>query len=258
MSKLSKMRLGGEIHGAVRAKIYDLVDVGVTPRQVEAQTIALIKDAGAEPGFTKVKGYKWATCINVGSSTVHGIPTSDKPFVDGDVITVDLGVYYRGYHLDGAFTKVVGTPSSEAKKVVQGGFAALQAALLQVKPGNRIGHISKATEETLKQHKLSPFKELTGHGVGRELHEDPMIPNYLDGVIETTPQIVIGQTLAIEIIYTAGRPELILEEDGWTITTIDDKLSGVFEETVEVTHDGYSILTKPTLSQITKSGKMQL
>jgi len=256
MSKLSKMRIGGEIHGNTRKAIYDYVDIGITPSQVEAKTVELILAADAEIGFAKVKGYNWATCINVNSSTVHGIPTSNTPFADGDVVTVDLGVYYHGYHLDGAFTKVVGTASKEAQLIIDGGLATLQAALEQVKPGNRIGHISRATEQTLKSYGLSPFQELTGHGVGRELHEDPMIPNYLDVVIETTPQIVIGQTLAIEMIYTAGKPELVLEENGWTISTKDDKLSGVFEETVEVTHDGYSILTKPTLSQITKSGKI--
>ncbi len=250
------MRTGGEIHGQVRREIYNFIDLGITPSQVEEKTLKLIADSGAEPGFTKVKGYSWATCINVGSSTVHGIPTSEKPFVDGDLVTVDLGVYYRGYHLDGAFTKVVGKSSKEANQIIKGGSAALEAAIKAVKPGNRIGDVSQATEKTLLEYKLTPFRELTGHGVGRELHEDPMIPNYLDVELTTTPQIVIGQTLAIEIIYTAGKPELVLEEDGWTISTKDGKLSGVFEETVEVTHDGCSVLTKPTLYQITKSGKI--
>lgn len=250
------MRTGGEIHGQVRREIYNFIDLGITPAKVEEKTLKLIAAAGAEPGFTKVKGYSWATCINVGSSTVHGIPTSEKPFVDGDLVTVDLGVYYRGYHLDGAFTKVVGKSSKEANQIIKGGSAALEAAIKAVKPGNRIGDVSTATEKTLLKYKLTPFRELTGHGVGRELHEDPMIPNYLDVELATTPQIVIGQTLAIEIIYTAGKPELVLEEDGWTISTKDGKLSGVFEETVEVTHDGCSVLTKPTLYQITKSGKI--
>ena len=256
MSKLSKMRIGGEIHGAIRQEIYNLTQIGATPLELETKTQEMIKEAGAKPSFTTVDNYQWATCINVGASTVHGIPTSTVPFVDGDVVTVDLGVYYKGYHLDGAFTKIVGPPCKESQQVIDGGLAAIKAALSQVKPGNRIGHISRATEQALKKHGLTSFQELTGHGVGRQLHEDPMIPNQLNCALETTPQLVIGQTLAIEMIYTAGKPHLLLEEDGWTIKTKDDKLSGVFEETVEVTHDGYSILTKPTLFQVTKSGKI--
>jgi len=251
------MRVGGKIHGEVRRTLYDATQVGTTPRELEALALKLIKEAGAETSFTKVKDYYWATCINVNHGTVHGIPESDTPFQDGDVITLDVGVYYRGFHLDGAFTKQVGNSTPEGDQIIVGGLAALTAALEQVKPGNRIGDISQASEQALKESGLSPFQELTGHGVGRELHEDPMIPNYLKGKIKETPQIVIGQTLAIELIYTAGKPELVLERDDWTISTKDGKLSGVFEETVEVTADGYFVLTNPTLSQITKSGRMQ-
>lgn len=257
MSKLSRMREGGLLHGQLRQLLYDAVIVGNTPRAIEDLAILTLKDLGVEPSFTKVPGYRWATCINVNESTVHGIPESDKPFEDSDVVTIDVGLYYRGYHLDGAFTKQVGKHTAEGQNLVTGGQAALVAALSAVKPGNKVGHIASATENTLAKYRLSPFRELTGHGVGKELHEDPLIPNYLDGKIEKTPQLVVGQTLAIEIICTNGKPSLLLEEDGWTIRTKDGKISGVFEETVEVTLDGYSILTLPSLSQIDKSGRMQ-
>jgi methionyl aminopeptidase len=251
MSKLSRMREGGQIHGQVRRALYELVDVGVTPQELEQHALRLIREKGAEPSFTKVKDYRWATCINVNASCVHGIPTSQDPFRDGDLVTLDVGVFFRGYHLDGAFTKIVGNGSSEAKRVVEGGLAAIAATLKMVKPGNHIGHLSQATERALAKFGLSPFRELTGHGVGRDLHENPNIPNLLEGKLDNTPQLVVGQTLAIEIIYTLGSPTLLLEEDGWTITTKDGKLSGVFEETVEVTVDGVSVLTQPTLFQIT-------
>lgn len=250
MSKLSRMRIGGQLHGEIRQAIYQFVKVGVSPREIEAKTRALIKQKGAEPSFTKVRDYSYATCVNLNSGTVHGIPESTKPFVDGDLVTVDLGVYYKGYHLDGAFTKTVGSASTEATNLIKGGLAAVRAALEQVKAGNHIGDISLAIEQALTQYHLSPFKELSGHGVGRSLHEDPLIPNFLTGDKHKTPQLVVGQTLAIEIICTSGKPELILEEDGWTITTKDDKLSGVFEETVEVKSDGCSVLTKPSLFQL--------
>lgn len=257
MNKLVSMRRGGELHGTLRAKLYDLVTPGVTPLDVEAEAMRLIQKLGAEPSFTRVPGYHWATCINVNDSCVHGIPTSTTPFLSGDVVTVDVGLYYQGFHLDGAFTKQVGRATKEGTQLVEGGNAALLATLEQVKPGNRVGYLASATEKALRAHGLSPFRELTGHGVGKELHEEPMLPNYLQGDPVKTPQLVVGQTLAIEIICTLGKPALVLEDDGWTIRTRDGKLSGVFEETVEVTSDGYSILTTPALSQVNKSGKMQ-
>lgn len=249
MSKLTAMREGGQIHGSIRQAIYEFVQPGVSPQQIESKTQELISSHHVEPSFTKVKNYHWATCVNVNSGTVHGIPSSQKSFKPGDLVTVDLGIYHKGYHLDGAFTKTVGSANNRTKHLIEGGLFAIQQALQAVKPGNRIGHISQATEQALAKYNLSAFRELTGHGVGRDLHEDPLIPNLLEKDIGSTPQIVVGQTLAIEIIYTEGKPELVLEEDGWTISTKDDKLSGVFEETVEVTPDGYSVLTQPTLSQ---------
>lgn len=244
------MRAGGAILGSVRADLFRFTEVGVTPKQVEAEAMRLIKAAGAEPSFTRVPGYHWATCININAGIVHGIPKSSVPFADGDVVTVDVGVYYEGFHTDSAFTKVVGKSTPEIDRFLKAGLDSIKASLAQVKPGNRIGDISLATEKSLKASGYKPTRELTGHGVGRELHEEPMIPNYLSGDIAGTPQMVVGQTLAIENIYVQGSPSLILEKDGWTISVKDDKLSAVFEETVEVTKDGFSIMTTPTLFQI--------
>lgn len=256
MSKRTAMREGGKIHGQVRSALYHAVKVGATPKEIEALAVKLIKEAGAETSFTKVKDYYWATCINVNHGTVHGIPESDTPFKSGDMVTVDLGVFYRGYHLDGAFTKVVGTSSPSKDKFLQAGLSALSNAIKAVKAGQRVGHISRATDQVLKETGYKAFPELTGHGVGRDLHEDPLIPNVVSDKLEDTPQLVVGQTIAIEVIYAEGEPKLILEEDGWTISTKDGKLSAVFEETVEVSPDGYSILTQPTLFELTRSGKI--
>ncbi len=250
------MRAGGSILGSVRAALYEFTQVGVSPKEVEAEARRLIQAAGAEPSFTRVPKYHWATCVNLNAGIVHGIPESKVPFADGDVVTVDVGVYYQGFHTDSAFTKVVGKSTPAKDRFIQAGLDSVQAALAQVKPGNRIGDISQATEKVLRAAGYSPTRELTGHGVGRELHEEPMIPNYLAGKIGKTPQLVIGQTLAIENIYVEGKPSLYLEEDGWTISVKDGKLSAVFEETVEVVEDGFSIMTTPSLFQITKSGTM--
>lgn len=256
MNKLIRMREGGAILGAVREKLYHFTAVGVSPKEVEAEAQRLIREMGAEPSFTRVPKYRWATCININAGIVHGIPESTVPFSDGDVVTVDVGVYFKGYHTDSAFTKVVGQSTPEKDRFIAAGLESIRAALSAVKPGNRVGHISSATEKVLRDAGYSPTKELTGHGVGRELHEEPMIPNYVAGPVEKTPQLVVGQTLAIENIYVEGNPSLYLEEDGWTISVKDDKLSAVFEETVEVVEDGFSIMTTPSLFQIMGSGTM--
>ena len=252
--KLSCMREGGAILGQVRQALYEFTQVGVTPKEVEAESQRLIAASGAEVSFDKVPGYSWATCITINDGVVHGIPISDKPFQDGDKVMVDVGVYFKGYHTDSAFTKIVGTSSPEKDRFLKAGMEALMNSIQTVRSGAYIGEISEAMQHTLDGYGYKATRELTGHGVGKKLHEEPMIPNVIVGKKEKTPKMYAGQTLAIEIIYMQGKPDLVMEDDGWTISTKDGKLSAVFEETVEVTGDGFSILTKPTLSQMLPSG----
>lgn len=251
MNKIAAMTVGGAMLGRVRAALYEYTQVGVSPEEIEVQARKLIKAEGAELSFTKVPGYSWATCININDGVVHGIPTSTTPLKDGDLVTVDVGVYYKGFHTDAAFTKVVGTATPSQVKFLKAGMEGLKNAIAAVKPGNYIGDISAAMDNTVKKYGYSCTKELTGHGVGRELHEEPMISNVITGPREKTPIIEVGSTLAIEIIYVEGRPSLVMEEDNWTISTKDGKMAAVHEETVVVTDDGCSILTTPTLFQIT-------
>lgn len=236
--------------GRVRRDLYDFTEVGVTPKEIEFKARELIKAEGGELSFTKVPGYRWATCVNLNAGIVHGIPESTTPLADGDLVTVDVGVFYHGYHTDAAFSKVVGAASPEQKRFLQAGMDGLDLAIKAVKAGNHVGNISQGMETALKKAGYQATRELTGHGVGKELHEEPMISNVVLGPAEKTEKLVAGQTLAIEIIYVQGKPELVLEEDRWTISTKDGKLSAVFEETVAVTGDGCSILTRPTLFQI--------
>ncbi len=236
--------------GRVREALYHFTVVGVTPAEIEREARRLIKAEGGELSFTKVPGYRWATCINLNSGIVHGIPTSETPLVDGDLVTVDVGVFYHGFHTDAAFSKVVGAITPEKTRFLQAGMDGLKNAIAAVKPGGFIGDISNAMDSTLKKYGYQATRELTGHGVGQELHQEPLISNLAVAHPEKTPVIAAGQTLAIEIIYVEGKPGLVLEEDGWTISTKDGTLSAVFEETVLVTEDGHSILTTPTLFQI--------
>jgi methionyl aminopeptidase len=250
MNQIEAMKIGGAMLGRVRQALYDFTVVGVSPKEVEFKARELIKTEEGELSFTKVPGYRWATCININDGIVHGIPNSEIPFQDGDLVTVDVGIYYHGYHTDAAFSKIVGTSTPAKDKFLKAGLEGLKNAIDAVKPGNRIGDISEAMESTLKKYGYQATRELTGHGVGKELHEEPMISNVVLGSREKTPTIKVGQTLAIEIIYVEGKPALVLEEDGWTISTKDGTLSAVHEETVVVTEDGCSILTVPTLFQI--------
>jgi len=250
MNKLHAMQEGGAILGQVRRDLYAFTQVGVTPAAIEQEARRLIKQLGGELSFTKVPSYHWATCVNLNAGIVHGIPTSTVPFRDGDLITVDVGVYYHGFHTDAAFSKVVGNSTPEQRRFLQAGLEGLQLAIDAVKPGNYIGDISLAMDSTVKKYGYSTTRELTGHGVGRELHEEPMISNRVLGSREQTPVITLGQTLAIELIYVEGKPALFLEEDGWTISVKDGTLSAVFEETVQVVPGGCLILTNPALSQI--------
>lgn len=256
MNRLTAMRQGGAILGRVREALFHFTKVGVSPKDIEAESRRLISRLGAEPSFTKVPGYHWSTCVNLNSGIVHGIPESAEPFHDGDLVTVDVGVFYQGYHTDCAFSKVVGKSTARLDKFIQAGLDSIEASLSAVKAGNRIGDISASTERSFAKSGVHYTRELTGHGVGRELHEEPMIPNYLSRKIADTPQMVVGQTLAIENIYCEGKSALVMGSDGWTISVKDGKLSAVFEETVEVTADGFSILTNPSLFQIFQSGTM--
>ena len=251
MNQLQAMKIGGAMLARVRQALYDFTLPGVTPKAIEFKARELIKAEGGELSFTKVPGYRWATCVNLNSGIVHGIPSSEIPLKNGDLVTVDVGVFYHGYHTDAAFSKVVGKSSPAKDKFLSAGMEGLKNAIAAVKPGGYIGDITLAMDSTLKKYGYSATKELTGHGVGRELHQDPMISNVVLGPRENTPVMTLDQTLAIEIIYVEGKQALVLEADGWTISTKDGTLSAVFEETVVVTKDGCFVLTTPSLFQIT-------
>jgi methionyl aminopeptidase len=162
---------------------------------------------------------------------------------------VDVGLIYKGFHTDNAFTKALPPVNKETDIFLQAGKQALGEALAKVRPGNKIGLLSQAIESVLNNFGYNPARGLTGHGVGKKLHLEPTIPCHLSQPLESTYTMRLGDTYAIEVIYMQGSPELELASDGWTISTKDGKLAAVFEETVEVATDGPSILTTPALFQ---------
>lgn len=237
------MREGGEKLARVRYALEEVVKPGVNAMEIEELATALIKESGAESSFKKVPGYSWSTCVNMNAGLVHGIPKNEMIFKNGDLVSVDVGIFYKGFHTDTSTTVLVGSDKDKAK-FLSIGKSALRAAIDKVRPGNTIFDISETIENVLLDAKVTPIEALTGHGVGRSLHEEPYIPCFTRGSRKNSLEIKEGMVFAIEVMYTQGKPDIIVEQDGWTIRTKDGKISALFEETVAVTADGPFVLTR--------------
>ncbi len=241
--EIAKMRAGGRILAEVLEKVKERVKPGVTTLELDELADKLISEKG-EPSFKHVGDYKWATCMCVNEVVVHGIPDNYK-LKEGDILGIDLGMIYQGFHTDMSWTLSVGEEKDEVKRFLNTGKEALKKAISEAKVGNRVGHISQAIGKTITRGGYSPVKALVGHGIGRNLHEEPQIPCFLRGRLEETPLLKAGMTIAIEVIYNQGKPEVVYRNnDGWTIQTVDNSLSGLFEETVAILPSGPDVLTR--------------
>ena len=238
------MREGGKRLRKVLERIVGEVKPGVSKLKLEEAAVREIKAQGGQASFKMVSGYKFATCLTINNEVVHGLP-NEAICKEGDIIGIDVGLYYQGFHTDLATTIKVGkTKNAEIDRFLEVGRATLNKAIKQAKVGNFVGNISLTIEEEIKGARYKPVMVLTGHGVGKNLHEDPAIPCFLDQKREKTPKLKAGMTIAIEVIYNLGSPKVVLEDDDWTISTWDGKISGLFEETVAVTKDGPLVLTR--------------
>lgn len=236
------MKKGGAILAQVMREVLEHVRPGVSELGLEKLANDLIIKKGAFPGFKKVQGYKYATCLAVNDVVVHGLPKNNL-LKEGDIIGIDCGVYFEGFHTDMAETVKVQGEEKETDEFLQTGRKALNEAIKMAKPGNRIGHISQTIQDIIESHGYSIVRNLVGHGVGKKLHEEPEIPGFVYEKIEKTPLIKEGMTLAIEVIYNMGKKEVKTDTDGWTIRTRDGSLSGLFERSIVVTEKGPVILT---------------
>jgi methionyl aminopeptidase len=246
--EIALMREGGEKLGTIREALMKYAQPGVMLTDIEKLASDLIDKSGGAASFKQVKGYRWATCLCVNEVVVHGIP-NEYILRHGDLLTIDIGLVYGGFHTDTASSKIVGvdtSPDKEKKEsFLQVGYDTLMGAIDLCRIGHRIGEISASNQKMIEGAGYSIVKSLVGHGVGHELHEDPQIPNYTRGQIEHTYQFQGGETVAIEPIYVMGNPSVIYEsDDGWTIATRDRSLAAVFEHSVAVTENGPLILTK--------------
>ncbi|MFH0864050.1 MAG: type I methionyl aminopeptidase [Candidatus Gottesmanbacteria bacterium] len=247
------MREGGQILADIMEKIKKEVRPGVTTLELDSLADKLISEKG-EPSFKHVRGYQWATCMCVNDVVVHGIPNNYK-LKEGDILGIDIGMIYKGFNSDMSWTmeiqnsefRIQNNKNNEIDKFLNTGKIALERAIKQAKVGNHIGHISKAIQDTIESAGYAPVKTLVGHGIGKNLHEEPQIPGFLKGNINDTPKLNEGMTIAIEVIYNQGSPEVIYgNDDGWTIKTINNKLSGLFEQTIAILSSGPEVLTVAT------------
>ncbi len=216
---------------------------GMTPKDLAKIAAEELKKLGGEPAFLGYEGFPDVICISVNDQVQHSIP-SKIPLANGDVVNFDFGAKYKGMITDAGTTVIIGGKAlnEDDERLLKGTEAARDAAISLVKAGVFIGDISAAIETVLRAHRLGIVRELVGHGVGHELHEDPEIPNY--GRSGTGPKLEAGMTIAIEPITTLGSPEIFIEHDGWTIKSWDGTNSAQFEHTLLVTETGCEILTK--------------
>ena len=242
--EIASMKKGGKILADVLFDVVKHAKVGVSELELDQMAERGIRTRGGEPGFMKVPGYHHTICACTNDVVVHGIPSSYK-LKEGDVICVDCGVYLDGLHTDMAETVGVGRITPETKNFLEIGKKALIASIAMAKPGNHIGHISKTIQDIVeKEGGYSVVRNLIGHGVGKELHEDPEVPGYLAGKIEKTPLLRPGMTVAVEVIYNMGKPGVAYKnEDGWSIVSADGSMSAVFERSIVITESGNTVLT---------------
>ena len=238
--ELELMAAAGEVVARTHELMREHVRPGVTTAELDRIGEEFIRSQGGVPTFKGYRGYPAALCISRNDMVVHGIPGRDA-LADGDVVSIDVGVTLGGFVADSAWSYAVGEISDEAQRLLEACEASLMAGLEQARVGNRIGDISHAVQTVVEDAGFAVVRSLVGHGVGRDMHEEPQIPNF--GEPGRGPLLAEGMTLAIEPMITAGHPDVVLLEDRWSIVTEDGSLSAHFEHTVAVTEHGPRILT---------------
>ena len=238
--EIALLRQAGKIVYMTHQYLKPFIKEGITTNELNQLAEAFILDHDATPSFKGYEGFPYTLCISLNDEVVHGFP-SDRKLKNGDIITLDIGACYKGYHGDSGWTYKVGEVSKELEDLMKETEEALFVGLEQIKPGNRVGDIGYAIETCAKKYNLGVVRELCGHGVGTTVHESPDVPNY--GRPGTGPLLREGMVIAVEPMLTLGSPSIYVDDNDWTIITQDHSPSAHYEHTVVVTKDGYEILT---------------
>lgn len=239
-AEIEKMRQAGLIVAEALKLVEKRVKKGMTTQDLNQIIENFLKEKKAKPAFKGYKGYPAASCISVGAEVVHGIP-GPKQLKEGDIVSVDIGVEYNGYYADAAATYGVGQLDEGAKRLIEITKKSLEAGIKKAKVGNYLRDISLAIQQVAEKAGYSVVRDFVGHGIGRSMHEEPQVPNYVDGKLG--PKLKAGMVLALEPMVNEGTYEVEVLDDGWTVVTADKKLSAHFEHTVAITENGADILT---------------
>ena len=236
------MKQAGKITAEALLVAREMIKPGVCTKDIDQKIRKFIESSGAVPSFLGYGGFPGSACISVNNEVIHGIPSSKRILVEGDIVKIDVGARFRGYNGDSARTFPVGKVSDEALRLISVTEKSFYEAMKVAKAGNRIGDIGHAVENFVISNGFTVVKEFTGHGVGAELHEDPSIPNY--GKAGRGARLYPGMTLAIDPMVNAGVENIKVRKDGWTVVTADGKLSAHYENSIAITESDPIILTE--------------
>lgn len=238
---IALMKIAGRITGEALALAGEAVREGVTTKHLDDIVRQHIEKCGAKPAFLGYGGFPASACVSINDEVIHGIPSKDRILREGDIVKIDCGAVYRGYVGDSANTFMVGNCSDEAKRLIEVTKRSFYLGLAQVKEGNRIGDIGHAIQTEVEENRFAVIRKYVGHGIGREMHESPDVPNY--GTPGRGPRLVAGMCIAIEPMV-AGVHEVREMPDGWTVKTADGSLSAHYEHSVALTDQGVILLTQ--------------
>ena len=241
-SEIDLMREAGAILAEALQRLQSIARAGVTLVELDREADRFIRARGCIPGFVGYQGYQHAICTSVNDQVVHGIPTNRK-LREGDLLSLDAGLIHRGFWADAGLSVGIGKISPDAQRLMDVTRESLDIGIEKAQAGNRIGDISAAIQQHVERAGFSVVRQFVGHGIGRDMHEDPQVPNF--GIAGRGPLLKPGMVLAIEPMVNAGGPDVALLGDGWTVVTVDHSLSAYFEHSVAITADGPEILTAP-------------
>ena len=242
--EIQVMQEANQIVAQTLAMVRRNIEPGVSTLQLDKLAEKFVRKKNAVPAFKGYRGFPGSLCVSINEQVVHGIPSKKVKLREGDIISIDFGVKYKGFYGDAAITVPVGSIDENTEKLIAVTRTSLQKAIAQVQNGNRISDISLAVQEYVERNGFSVVRQFVGHGIGQSLHEPPEIPNYVRK--ERSPKLMPGMVLAIEPMVNAGKADVKILKDGWTVITADKKPSAHFEHSVAVTENGPLVLSLGT------------